>query len=68
MTQNWGNKIGNPNLEHQNWETNPNWDTKIETEPTKEGEVQGTREGNTAPALGFASGGLSPTGRQINVA
>ena len=36
-----------------------------ETEPTKEGEVQGTREGNTAPALGIASGGLSPTGCQL---
>ena len=36
-----------------------------ETEPTKEGELQGTREENTAPALGIASGGLSPTGRQL---
>ena len=39
-----------------------------ETEPTKEGEVQVTREGNKAPALGIASGGLSPTGHQKNVA
>ena len=30
-----------------------------------EGEIRETRQENKAPALGFASGGLSPTGRQL---
>ena len=49
------------------WNLPPN-PTGPEMEPTKEGEVQGTREGNTALALGIASEGVSLTGRQINVA